>query len=150
MSVTASVMQRRILTSNLRTALATATGRPWGSGKAPVKEPKEADYPYGILYVIDGGGYSGPPFHHPEADADCVYQLTSVGLTVSNVEFMADKARTAILGRDENGAFATDIPAPEGWIVNNRRPDTPPGGVDQTGKDLYQVVERFVLSVTPA
>lgn len=141
----ARILPRKELTKALRAALAAATGRPFGTGKAP-----SGAKPYGILYPISGGGFSGPPLANPDEDATCIYQVTCVGIKVDSVEWLADRVRRTILGRGATGEFISPIAAPAGWAIIDRRPDTGPGGVDAAKEALYQQADRYALFLTPA
>ena len=100
--------------------------------------------------TIPGGGFSGPAFSAPNADAAAVYQLTSVAKGREQAEWLADRARAVMLGREDSGAFTIDAPTIEGWVVYDRSPDSGPPPVIADGAGLWRVDERFVLSLTPA
>ncbi|MGI8426217.1 MAG: hypothetical protein ACR2M4_06395 [Actinomycetota bacterium] len=148
----ATILDRREFTANLRTALATATGRPIGNHVAP-DPPAGANspsVPYGILYAVGGGGFGGPEFASPTADAAVVYQVTSIGIRPDQVEWLADRVRKTILGRDVNGAFVTAITAPTGYVLGDRWPDAGAGPIDPGDNSLYSLAERYVFWLTPA
>lgn len=119
-----------------------------GAAPAPTAGQALATTPYLILYSIDGGGFSGPEWNAPHADATLVYQVTVVGERRDQVEMLADKVRARILGRGSNGAFLATI-TPTGAVVMDRDSDGGPGGVDHDGT-VFTFAERFALTVTPA
>lgn len=136
----------RVLLKNIRAGLAVLTGRPVGLVEAPVVDSVKPDYPYGIVYPIPGGVFSGS-MDQPDEDAEGVVQVTSVGETVDSVLAMAALVRSYFLSREPDGAFAFPIDPGEGWAVVFRRPTIAPG-VDPGGKALFSVPETFILSIT--
>jgi hypothetical protein len=140
-------VNRRFLTNGLIECLETRTGKKCGDHEAPVTEDKT----YMILYALPGGDVGGPPLVAPEADVTVVYQITSVGEERANAEWMADRARQAIMGRYEDGRFKSEISTPSGYVVADRR-QLPDGGVDREGKApnvVYSVPNRYALVLTP-
>lgn len=140
-------MNRAAFTAALASALRIETGRPGDVGKAPL--PAGADvppeYPYWVLHPIPGGGHNGPP-QHLEADASWVYQVTYVGLRADQLEQMADRGRTVILGRETSGHRRSRIGAP-GVTVMDVELDGGYGGVAFDGP-VGNLAERFVFHVT--
>lgn len=51
---------------------------------------------YVVVYPLTGGTANGP-IGHPDDDASVIYQLTSVGRIRKECEWVADKARRALL-----------------------------------------------------
>ena len=144
-----TVPDRQLVTTALLSMLAAGTGKPVGDHKAPLStEP-----PYCVLYSIPGGGYWGAALVGPEADADFVYQVDSVGLKRNQTEWLADRVRRSMLARTSSGAFQVTINPPLGLKVADRVPDGGPGGVQVDGDpphEVFSVAERFVLRVVPA
>lgn len=119
------------------TMLRDATSKPIGDHKIP----PGASPPYGILYVIPGGEFYGT-LAEPHDDVQCVVQITSVGASREMAMAMADLVRRETLKRNADG-FANPI---EG--VDDRWPDTGPGGVDpdiRPTSELYSQSDRYVL-----
>lgn len=144
-----SAPARQLLGSNLVTAVATATGKPCGDAKAPL----DVAPPYAVVHTISGGGYWGPGLVAPEDSADWVYQIDAVGDRRDQAEWLADKIRLTVLGRDAAGAFLTAISEPSGLRIIDRRSDGGAGGVEVEGTpphEVYTASERYVVSVTPA
>lgn len=142
------------ITKTLREDLQTATGRPVGL----VKQPSDAEnaeiadpnkVPYGVLYLIAGGGYDGSELY-PHGDVTLVYQVTSVGITPTSALSMAQKVRSAFLERTVAGVFRHALRAPGGWALMDRAPDGAPGGVDVGGRSLFSVADRFKITLTVA
>jgi hypothetical protein len=98
------VIARGAFTTALAAMLAAATGKPVGRSRIPSSAP-----PYYLLAFIDQS-VSGAPLADLNEDASLVYQVTCVsgpdparpGSTGSpeQVDWLADRARAAILGRD--------------------------------------------------
>lgn len=163
MSVDASVSPptRRPVTNALEELLRSVTGRPIGVVNVPASESGEQNpvCPYAIIYPVPGGYFDGPFFATPDVDAEYVFQVTSVGETYDQCEWMADRVRAAILGRSSDRSFTYDLVLldPEGdpdtRIVNDRRPESGPGDVGRSQEGpigLYNSVERFRICTTPA
>lgn len=141
-----TVLDREVLTTALKAWLAEELNRGVEVGESPSASP----LPYVMIYPIPGGRFSGPAFSAPNADADAVYQLTSVGKGREQAEWLADRARHVMLDREDDGTFATAFPDIEGWVVYDRSPDSGPPPVTPDGAGLWRVDERFVLCITPA
>ncbi|WP_157878037.1 hypothetical protein [Streptomyces torulosus] len=126
--------------------LAAATGRSCGYGTAPTASstPTGATVPYNVLYSL-GITTSGPPLGDGDADARVLLQVTSVGSTAEQVEWMADKARAALLTRS-SGTYAHAITI-TGYAVIDRELDKEEGISVSSG--VYSYVQRYVLTVTP-
>lgn len=141
---------RRLLTSALKQMLIDATGQPVEVSRAPFKNndtKQVADVPYAILYPLPGGGSEGgAPLTHPDADLQFVYQVTSVALRDDQAEWMADKVRWAMLGRDSSGTFRWSLTA-TGMTVMDRRLSGAVGGLDLVDQ-IYQIPESYSIYVT--
>lgn len=134
--------------------LAAASGMPVGRGQKPQEEP-----PYYLLYSLDTE-VSGAPFTDLNEDASLCYQITSVSGPSSEiissagyldqVEWMADKARTAFLGRDPGtGLWLHTLDVP-GYRTIGRSLETEPGGTSDPSDAIISYVQRFRLDLTPA
>ncbi|MFF8769066.1 hypothetical protein [Kitasatospora sp. NPDC015120] len=139
-------VQGRVVSLALRDALAAGTGRSCGYGAPPVAadKPTGNTIPYQVLYPL-GGTSSGPPFGDQAGDGRMLYQLTSVGSTAEQAEWMADKGRAAVLGTTAKGGFATPI-LPAGHTVIGREIDKEDGVTVANG--VYSWIARIILHVT--
>lgn len=153
-----SVIDRRLVTKALVGWIATSTGKLCGDHRLPlnlppVPAPPQKPDPYTIAYSIDGGGYWGAPLTAPDASADFVYQITSVGYSPEQVQWLADAVRRTFLARTSTAAFQVAFPALTGLVVADRTPESGPGGIDVAGKhpdQTFSLPERFVLRVVAA
>ncbi|TQF05563.1 hypothetical protein E6W39_29205 [Kitasatospora acidiphila] len=137
----------RVISLAVQAALASATGRSCGYGAAPLvaDKPTGNTIPYCVLYPLGTAPMDGPPFGDADADAKVLVQVTSIGSTAEQAEWMADKVRTTLLGRTVNSGFATPI-TPTGFAVMGRELDKSDGISVVSG--VYSYVERFALHVT--
>lgn len=151
-----TVPARAPLDRVVQAGLANGTQRPVGLMEAPTSADGGHLMPYAILYPIDGGGFSGPPFAAPEADGELVYQVTSVGGRADQCQQMADRVRNVMLARTDAGSYRHAIANPPDMRIMGRRADGGGGGMDRaTGGEgdryvVFSVAERFVVAVTPA
>lgn len=150
------MIRRRLVTDWVETTLATATGLPVGSGRRPAtgQEP-----PYYLLYSV-GTDLSGAPLADTLEDASLVYQITSVSGpdpalpdstgVLDQAEWMADKARQALLGRDPaTGLWLHPLTVP-GVRCTARSLDAEPGGTNDAADAIISYVQRFRFDLTPA
>jgi hypothetical protein len=148
------VIDRRKVTAALAALLTAETGKPVGLGRMP-----KADPPYYILYSVDTS-VSGAPLADDNEDISVVYQVTSVSGpdpkvvsstgTLDQAEFLADKARSAILRRDPaTGLWAAALTV-AGARVMCRELETEPGGTSDPSDGIISYVQRFRFDLTPA
>jgi hypothetical protein len=148
------VIDKRLVTLAVATLLQTATGRPVGRGKMP-----KADPPYYLLYSVDTA-LSGAPLADESEDASFVYQVTSVSGpdpavanstgTLDQAEWLADKARRAVLQRDpDTGLWLNPLIVP-GYTNHCRELDIEPGGTSDPTDGIISYVQRFRFDLTPA
>ncbi|GAA2136704.1 hypothetical protein GCM10009760_16380 [Kitasatospora kazusensis] len=139
-------VQGRVVSLAVQAALSGATGRSCGYATAPVAadKPTGNTVPYCVLYPL-GSVSDGPPFGDADADAKVLVQVTSIGTTAEQAEWMADKVRGALLGRAPGAGFATPV-APAGHVVTGRELDKSDGVTVVSG--VYSYIERFALHVT--
>lgn len=143
--------RQRDLTGTLIGVLEAATGRRIYDYAVPRTEETHAldlDHPYGLLRVVTMSSYGGPGLVAPNADAAVMYQVDGISDQRHRAEWLLDRARSIILGRNATGAFATAINMGGGWAINDRRPVAGSFGVDRNGQ-IYQARERFLLLTTP-
>jgi hypothetical protein len=148
------VIDRRKVTTALAALLTSETGKPVGLGRMP-----QADPPYYILYSVDTAVF-GAPLADESEDISVVYQVTSVSGpnpttqsstgTLDQAEWLADKARTAILRRDPaTGLWAAALTV-AGAKVMCRELETEPGGTSDPTDGIISYVQRFRFDLTPA
>lgn len=151
---------RRPLTRGLLNLLRSVTHRPFDVVNVPAPDSgaQNPEMPYGILYPVPGGSFTGGLYANVEVDGIYVYQVTSVGGTYDQCEWLSDRVRLAILGRaaDDSFAFAIEPVDARGnaWptTVNNRESESGPGDVSRAQQGtvgLYTCVERFRIFTTP-
>lgn len=152
-----SVIDRRPITKALVAWLASSTGKPCGDHRLPPLPPPPATSakpdPYMIAYALDGGGAWGPGLVAPELNVDLLYQVTSVGYSPEQVQWMADRAYATLLARTAAGAFQVAFPAVTGVVVADRLPEGGRGGIDVGGRhpnEVFSLPERYLLRVVAA
>lgn len=130
--------------------LERATQKRCGDSTSPQNEDGSfVEPPYTILYTIAGGSFSGPMYFQPEADVTLMYQVTSVGVTRKQAQWLATKVREAITGRDQFGRFVHVMFPPDGVIVMDRRSEGALGGVERESS-VYVAHDTYTVETTPA
>lgn len=155
------MIERRPVTLLIASVLAEATGKPVGLGKIPTAPDGTTAVipPYYILYSLPLA-LGGAPLADRNEDATLTYQVTSVSgpdpsipqstSAEDQAEWMADKARTALLGRDPaTGLWLYDL-APTGWKTMCRSLEIEPGADSSAADAIISYVQRFTLDLTPA
>lgn len=141
------MIARARVTEALQVLLATATDKPCGRGRLPLVEGRPAPLPYTVLYPL-GGQVGGAPLADKSEDGHLVYQVTVVAARTDQVEWLADRALQALLGRTAGGEWqhAIQIPGVDVWA----RELLVDGGVEPPGTDagVVTAVQRYKLSVT--
>lgn len=115
--------------------------KPAGAGWAG--QPGQSAYaPYVVVYSMLGGTTEGP-MDDPNADARSVVQLTSVGGSRRQAEWLGDRARAALM----SGSLAV-----AGRKVALVLIDVLGGAVrdDDSDPAIYYVPERYRILSTPA
>lgn len=100
----------RVLTDEILTVVAAATGKQLGDGTAP----DAPVFPYGVLYPLPSPDHDGD-LGTPDRDRGWLYQVTSVASTRLDVQWMADEIEIAMEG---------ETFAPSGITVMNVETDT--------------------------
>ncbi len=95
----------RVLTDEILTVVAAATGKQLGDGTAPASPV----FPYSVLYPLPSPDHDGD-LTTPDRERGWLYQVTSVGSTREQTQGMADAIATAM----EDSTFA-----PTGITVMN-------------------------------
>ena len=83
----------RVLTDNIISVVAAATGKQLGDGTAPATPV----FPYAVLYPLPSPDHAGD-LGTPDRDRGWLYQTTSVGATREQTQWMADEIQTAMEG----------------------------------------------------
>ncbi|MEU1078527.1 MULTISPECIES: hypothetical protein [unclassified Streptomyces] len=146
------MISRRLVTTALAALLTSATGKPVGRGRLPDAKP-----PYYLLYYIDMT-LSGAPFADMNEDASFVYQVTNVSGpdpdvpgsygTQDQEEWLADKAREAVLGRDPaTGLWLHTLTVPGARCIS-RSLEIEPGESSDPTDAIISSVQRFRLNLT--
>lgn len=138
----AGILPDRKITDALITMLETATGKQIGDARAPEPTTDDTpDYPYAVLVSL-GRTQSSGSIAAPHSDVSIMYQVTSVGENRDQADWMADKVREAILGRNSTGF--TNALSGSGWRCTFREPSMDGGLIE--GGQLMNRPERFILS----
>lgn len=149
------MIDQREVTNQLLEMLRRGTAIPVGDHKAPkqgVLDPED-DYPYAILYEMEGGAFSGPALTAPEADADFRYQVTCVGTSRSQARWAADRVRRTMVDREPTGAFKVSYTAPPGVKLTDRLLIGGSGYTEVDGdppNELYSIPTLYALGATPS
>ncbi|MGW3401186.1 hypothetical protein [Streptomyces zhihengii] len=150
------MISRRKFTDAACALLAAQAAMPVGRGKAP---PDVEHPPYYLAYAM-GLELVGETLADDHQDASIVLQITSVsgpdpahpdsGGELSQVEWMADKAREVFLKRDPvTGLWVHPIVVP-GVRVYARSLETEAGGTNDPADAIIGYVQRFRFDLTPA
>lgn len=155
------MIERLPVTRMVAAALTAASGgMAVGFGKIPTSADGTTPVvpPYYLLYSLPLS-LSGAPYADMNEDASLVYQVTSVSgpdpaipqssPTEDQVEWMADKARTGLLGRDPATGLWLHEVAPEGWKCMCRDLDIEPGADSAPADGIISYVQRFRFDLTP-
>lgn len=148
MAVRSAVLQTQLVTTGLISMIATATSRPCGDHESPPDAVLADGYTY--VTSIPGGEFDGPALWSPESDATLVYQVMSVGLERTHVEWIADRVRLTLLSRVPDGGFQVVFPVLAGMKVIHRAPDgTSPGVIPEGPPEgrVFNIPERYRISV---
>ncbi|MEZ7005670.1 hypothetical protein [Streptomyces sp. AD55] len=148
------MIDRRRVTTAVADLLRTGTGMPVGLGRMPQAQP-----PYYLLYSV-ATTLSGAPFADEHEDISLIYQVTSVSGpdpktvsstgTLDQAEWLADKARQAILRRDPTtGQWTNPLNIPGAKVIR-RSLETEPGGTSDPNDAIISYVQRFRFDLTPA
>lgn len=142
------ILERRPVTDALAGVLVTATGKPCGTGALPLVDGKPAEPPYTVLRSLPLT-LAGAPFTDQREDASTLYQVECVARQHAQAEWLADKVRTGVLGRDARGAWLYDLKVP-GWSCYARDLDLDAGTEPDPSAVIVSYVIRFQLDWTPA
>lgn len=154
------MIEKRLVTDWVADTLQAASGMAVGRGSVP---RVDADPPFYLLYSVDTA-VGGAPLADMSEDASVVYQITSVSgpdpdipqsiAWLSQLEWMADKARTTFLSRDPVTGLWLHPLTIAGMSCTGRRLDTEwggqPGGTSEQEAGIMTYVQRFRFDLTPA
>lgn len=140
---------RRPLSAIVLETLRSVTGRPIDITNVPAPETGAVNPapPYAIIYPIPGGAFTGGPLQGVFTDGDFRFQVTSVGIDYIQCEWMADRVRRTLLGRNNDGSHTFSLNTDE-YDVILRESESGPGDVGRVEK-LYSSAERFRFVTTP-
>ncbi|MFJ2752642.1 hypothetical protein [Streptomyces sp. NPDC087297] len=142
------MIERRLVTEALRMLLETATGKPCGTGALPLTAGKPAEPPYSVIRSLPLT-LDGAPFSDLHEDAGTQYQVECVARSHAQAEWLADRARTAVLGRNTAGQWLNPLTLP-GWSCYGRGLALDAGPEDDPSAVIVSYVIRFQLDWTPA
>ncbi|MFJ1837840.1 hypothetical protein ACIOJ9_28720 [Streptomyces sp. NPDC088175] len=142
------MIDRRLVTQALETLLATVPGKPCGTGSAPQIDGRPAEPPYSVLRSLTLT-LDGAPFTDLHEDSVTEYQVDCIARTHAQAEWLADRARSAVLGRGTNGAWLHALTVP-GWTCYARELGLDAGTEDDPAAAIVSYVIRFQLRWTPA
>ena len=142
------MIERRPITAALAVLLATATGKPCGTGTLP-RTPAGATVapPYTVLQPLDFD-VSGAPFTDLSEDAEAIYQVTCVATTTEQAEWLSDRVRKGVLGRDpvtRQWLHPIDVP---GVACRSRESESDAGTDNTPGDAIVSYVIRFRIAFT--
>lgn len=112
-----------------------AAGLVVGDGEAPDAEP-----PYAVVHSIPGGSATGS-IEEPHEDGELVYQVTCVGTTREQAEWVADESMVLLEGITVEGR---SIPFVDLDTLSGARRDT------TVTPALWICTPRFRIKTTPA
>lgn len=133
-------------------AALTAAGLNVGVGEEPAGSgwsgaPGQSTFrPYAVLWPVTGGHTDGTLLH-PDEDAQTLVQVTGVGSTVEQAEWVSDVARAALIAPG-----AVDITDPDDTRVVQAVTVDALGGVrrdDDVTPPLWLTADRFRVISTP-
>ncbi|MCZ0983969.1 hypothetical protein O1L60_45225 [Streptomyces diastatochromogenes] len=142
------MIERRLVTQALELLIADATGKPCGTGTLPTSDGKAAEPPYSVLRSLTLT-LDGAPLTDRHEDSTTTYQVDCVARTHAQAEWLADRVRAGVLGRDDRGAWQHALTVP-GWTCYARELALDAGPEDDPSAVIVLYVIRFQLYWTPA
>lgn len=133
--------------------LQAAVAFPIGDHEVPKPEDRLPRKPWGVVYLIDGGEFDGPPLTAPNADASFIVQIDVVGARPDHALWGGDMVRRTMISRSASGAFQVASPDLEALKVSDRLPMGGPSGLvpgGDPGHRVYSWSERYAIYVTPS
>lgn len=147
------MIKTRLVTNALKALLAEGSEKPVGEGVKPEGDPSE----YYILHFIDRQTY-GAPYADLNEDCTLIYQVDSVSGrdvtdpdsygTQDQMEWLVDKAREVLIGRDPvTRRWLYELAVPGGRVMG-RAPDVDAGGTPDAADGIMSSASRFRLDLT--
>lgn len=152
------MIEKRLVTNWVVATLGAASGMPVGRGRQPTdgKAP-----PFHLVYSLDIN-LGGAPLADLNEQASPVYQITHVSgpdpavaestTSQEQLEWMADKARTAFLGRNPaTGLWLYPFTVPGVSCMSRTleiEPGGIPGGTPEQESGIMTYVQRFRFGLT--
>lgn len=106
-----------------------------------------AKAPYQVLWPL-WTNTSGPPLHDADADSEWIYQLSLYSVKGDQLEWMQDRAKRIIVGRNPDGSWLFPLEV-AGMKVMERALGEDIGADPSAGEGLLSAVLRFGIKVTP-
>lgn len=122
----------------------------FGNSETP-DVPEGSNQPYGILYPVPGGDTWGS-LSLPDAQGTSVYQVSCVGRTSEQGQWLQDLVRATVLARNTNGAHQVAWPAMSNGLVVIMREISEKGGVLVDGvppRQIFTYHDRYSITVSP-
>ncbi|MFB7649467.1 hypothetical protein ACFC0S_16490 [Streptomyces sp. NPDC056084] len=142
------MIERRLVSQALEPLLAAATGKPCATGALPQVGGKTAEPPYSVLRALTLT-LAGAPLTDRNEDSATTYQVDCVARSHAQAEWLADRVRAGVLGRDDHGAWLHPLTVP-GWSCYARELSVDAGPEDDPAAAIVVYVIRFQLYWTPA
>ncbi|MFE6718445.1 hypothetical protein ACFVDU_12745 [Streptomyces albidoflavus] len=141
------------VTRALAALVEAATARPCGIGELPRVEAasgwEPAPAPYTVLDSLPAE-FGGPPLRDWHADAAWSYQISSVGERADQVEWLADRVRSGVVGRVD-GRWTHDLPIPQARVIDRELTYDAGGELSVSAAGaIVPYVQRVTTTVTPA
>ncbi|TQE33066.1 hypothetical protein [Streptomyces ipomoeae] len=140
------ILERRLATTEFTTLVTASTGKPTGTGAVPMAGGKPVEPPYTVVHALPLT-LSGAPFSDLNEDAGTLYQVDCVARQHDQAEWLADKVRTGVLGRDPAGAWLNALNLP-GWTCYARSLDLDAGTDTDAAAGVVSYTLRFRLDWT--
>ena len=135
----------RVLTDDILSVVAAATGKQLGDGTAPATPV----FPYAVLYPLPSPDHAGD-LTTPDRDRGWLYQVTSVGATREQTQWMADEIETAMAGETFNpsGITVMDVETDTRGAVTRDDDATLVTGPGDTASFLFYSVDVYEFWTT--
>lgn len=135
----------RVLTDEILTVVAAATGKQLGDGTAPASPI----FPYAVLYPLPSPTHDGD-LGIPDRDRGWLYQVTSVGTNRFDVQWMADEIEIAMEGETfaPSGITVMDVENDTRGAVTRDDDTTLVTSSGDTAKFLFYSVDVYEFWTT--
>jgi hypothetical protein len=129
--MTATIHDPRPLYDAIVSRLETQTGKDIGEGV----RPEDADPPYAVVYPLPDSSYLAT-LTDPHESSLQLFQVTCVGDTMDEAQWMQREAREALIGW---------TPTVAGWSPNRIELDLGSGVIRDDGGPVFYTTDRFTL-----